>query len=213
VQDFCISTYRIKLGERGEREVAFSRSNLKILDGLKMEAERTIKVGLHNGNQKSAFIECPNEILEEILTYVADGCINCRKEKIKNIAAGNKFYTDPQLNRRQASNLAGVAKSCRQLRLISQYILYRVVCLDNFTAIRSFVSTVCADSVIGKMAHAVYINVDQTRTRKSSRTRNLLWYKQDDGGVVVHLDLASMFVALVESCPEFRCFQSRCLET
>jgi hypothetical protein len=201
VQEFPITTYRIEDVESGERETAFERGDLKLLDELKVEAESAIEIRLQDGNQKAAFIKCPNEVLEDILTYVADDYIPHRKQKIKDMAAGHGFFTDPQLNRHQAVNLAGVAKSCRKLRLIAQSILYRVVCFDNFISIRNFVRTVVADPVLGKMVHAVYINLEQTRTSQLPRNRGLFRYQQDYRGVVAHLDLASVFVALVESCP------------
>ncbi|KAF8539729.1 hypothetical protein BDD12DRAFT_81256 [Trichophaea hybrida] len=199
--------------ENGDKEEVYDRTDLTMLPLLDREARRNI-VGssddesyhnrrLHVRNN-SPLTRCPNEILEKILTYAADEYASDRKTKVKDIIAGHDFGLDDGVsdNMRRARNLAGAAKSCRQLRLIAQRIIYKVVIIDKYKPLRKFALSLTTDPELGKMVQVFRVNLLQTN--QSYKNRGFFKYQMDNRNVVSNTDFASLFVRVVESCPNLQ---------
>jgi hypothetical protein len=208
--DSDTTVYRI---ENGEKEIIFDRTDLTLLAPLDREAKRGVVGGSDdesNHNRRpyvknnSPLARCPNEILEAILTYAADECPSGRKTKVRDIIAGHDFGVDDGVvdNIRKAKNLSGAVKSCRQLRQVAQQVIYKVVSIDKYKALRRFALSLTADPELGKMVQVFRVNLCQTT--QSYRNRGLFRYQMENRNVASNTDFASLFVRVVESCPSLQ---------
>ena len=221
------TAYRV---ENGEKEIALGRADLTLLAKLDVEAARGADGRLplyHEADGGGAvgrlaggapldidhppchLNRCPNEILETIFTYAGDDFASDGGGKVKDIIAGHNFSLGDGVwdNIRRARNLDGVAKSCRRLRLVAQQIIYKVVCIDGYKPLRKFALALTADPDLGQLVQVFRIALCQTN--QPYRNRGLFKYRMDRGTVVSNTDFASLFVRVVERCPNLQVLSAK----
>lgn len=210
--DHNTTAYRV---ENGEKEVTFGREDLTLLAKLDVEAvrcaDRRPPVYDDFASETPASIDpschlnrCPNEILETIFTYAGDDYASDSGGKVKDIIAGHNFSLGDGVwdNVRRAHNLDGVARSCRRLRLVAQQIIYKVVCIDRYKPLRKLALALTADPELGELVQVFRITLSQTN--QPYRNRGLFRYQMDRKTAVPNTDYASLFVRVVESCPNLQ---------
>ena len=229
--DANTTAYRV---ENGEKDIALGRADLTLLAKLDVEAARGADGrpppyrepdgGAGVGASASGLAcgaplpidhplchlnRCPNEILETIFTYAGDDYASGDGGKVKDIIAGHNFSLGDGVwdNIRRARNLDGVAKSCRRLRLVAQQIIYKVVCIDGYKPLRKFALALTADPELGELVQVFRITLCQTN--QPYRNRGLFRYRMDRGTVVSNTDFASLFVRVVESCPNLQVLSAK----
>ena len=189
-------------------ETALDRDDLTLLG--KLDKELKLKRRSSSGGQSSPIggatiqpshlCRCPNELLESIFAYAADGDSFAEDKKIKDIITGNKWDIEEGVEDtfRRARNLAGVAKSCRQLRLVAQRVIYRVICIKSYKPLGDLARTLTADPELGLMVQVLKIHLEQTTV--NYKNRGVYRHEMVNNVHVTNTDYASVFVRIVESC-------------
>ncbi|KAI5848198.1 hypothetical protein BZA05DRAFT_122190 [Tricharina praecox] len=217
--DSKTTTYKVERSakdgfrESGDNDAPYEETVLDRddLTGLvKLDKERKSKRRSSNSGQSSSvgsatfqssyLCRCPNELLESIFAYAADGDAYTEDKKIKDIVTGNKWDIEEgvQDTWRRARNLAGVVKSCRQLRLVAQRVIYRVICIKSYIPLRGLARTLTADPELGQMVQVLKIHLEQTTI--SYKNRGVYRHEMVNNVHVTTTDYASFFVRIVESC-------------
>jgi len=191
-------------------ETVLDRGDLRLLETLDKDANRSkpknkfLGSGKPNSSDsatvKSSYLcRCPNEILESIFNYAADGDTYGETKKVRDMVTGTKWDIDEGVNdtSRKARNLTGVAKSCQQLRLVAQRVIYRVICIKTYAPLYKLARTLTADPHLGGMVQVLKIHLEQGCNYKN---RGVYRHEKVNNVALTNTNSASVLVRIVESC-------------
>lgn len=141
------------------------------------------------------------DTLHMIFSYVADGLMPEDQMKMKNVHIGSNFRLDASFTTTRYRRLKSAILSCRYWRNLCQHIVYKYVNLDQFGSFKRFVHTISEDPELGRMVHAIKINIQGGASYTTHDNRPS---RQELSEMPKSSDSAQLFTSMMENCPELQ---------